>query len=155
MRFQNQIIRKYPFSVVCICLIWVLSLTPFLPETPLDNVVLIDKWVHIVMYGGTCGVIWLEYLRQHSQPDYGKLFFWAFLAPIAMSGVLELMQEYLTTTRNGSWLDLAANAIGVTLAGLAGAVAVRFLIPHSPTASRGISASGNCSSDGRPSPPVR
>jgi hypothetical protein len=50
---------------------------------------------------------------------------------------------------------LAANAIGVTLAGLAGAVAGRFLIPHSPTASRGISSSGNCSSDGRPSPPVR
>jgi len=124
MQLISQIVKKYPFSVVCILLVWVLSLMPFLPETPLDNVALIDKWVHFIMYGGTCGVIWLEYARQHLRPDYEKLFFWAWLAPIIMSGILELLQGYCTTTRNGSWLDLAANAIGVTLAAIAGLVIV-------------------------------
>jgi hypothetical protein len=34
-----------------------------------------------------------------------------------MSGVLELLQEYCTFgRRSGDWLDLAANATGVTLA---------------------------------------
>jgi len=122
MRSLYQIIKKYPFSCLCILLIWILSLTPFFPETPLDNVAMVDKWVHLVMYGGTCGVIWLEYARQHKRPDYEELFFWAWLAPILMSGALELIQEYCTVTRTGNWLDLAANAIGTTLAAIAGVI---------------------------------
>ena len=119
-----QIIKKYPFSSVCIALVWVLSLMPFIPETPLNTVNLIDKWVHLIMYGGTCLVIWLEYYRQHQTPDYEKLFFWAWLAPIVMSGVLELMQEYCVG-RNGSWADLVANAIGTTLAAITGLLILR------------------------------
>jgi len=114
--------RKYPFTCICIALIWILSLTPFFPETPLDNVIFIDKWAHFVMYGGTCGVMWIEYLRRHRRPDYRKLFLWAFVAPIVMSGVIELLQEYCTTTRNGDWLDLLANTVGVTLGNVFGII---------------------------------
>lgn len=120
MKKLHQIVRKYPLSIVCIALIWVLSLVPFFPETPLDEVEFADKWAHIVMYGGTCCVIWWEYWRRHQSADYEKLFFWAWLAPILMGGLLELLQEYCTTTRNGDWLDLAANATGVTIAALLG-----------------------------------
>ena len=122
MRFVLQYIRKYPFSVTCICLVWILSLLPFFPETPLDNVEFIDKWVHFIMYGGTCLIIWLEYTLKHRSPDYEKLFFWAWLAPVMMGGVLELMQAYCTTTRNGDWLDFAANSTGVTIAGIVGLI---------------------------------
>ena len=122
MRFVLQYIRKYPFSVTCICLVWILSLLPFFPETPLDNVEFIDKWVHFIMYGGTCLIIWLEYTLKHKSPDYEKLFFWAWLTPVMMGGVLELMQAYCTTTRNGDWLDFAANSTGVTIAGIVGLI---------------------------------
>ena len=122
MRFVLQYIRKYPFSVTCICLVWILSLLPFFPETPLDNVEFIDKWVHFIMYGGTCLIIWLEYMLKHKSPDYEKLFFWAWLTPVMMGGVLELMQAYCTTTRNGDWLDFAANSTGVTIAGIVGLI---------------------------------
>ncbi len=115
IKIVRKYVRKYPLSILCIALIWVLSLTPIFPETPLDGVPFIDKWTHFVMYGGTCLVIWWEYRRQHLRPDYGKLFLWAWLAPIVMSGVLELLQEYATTSRNGDWLDFAANAVGVTM----------------------------------------
>ena len=118
----SQIVRKYPCSILCIAVVWILSLVPFFPETPLDNVVFIDKWVHILMYGGTCCVIWIEYIRHHTKPDYEKLFFWAFLAPIAMGGVLELLQEYCTSTRNGEWFDFAANSLGVTLGAVFGII---------------------------------
>ena len=101
-------------------MVWILSLLPFFPETPLDNVEFIDKWVHFIMYGGTCLVIWVEYVLKHKSPDYKKLFFWAWLAPVIMGGVLELMQAYCTTTRNGDWLDFVANATGVTLAAIVG-----------------------------------
>ena len=122
MRKIFQYIRKYPFSVTCVSLVWILSLLPFFPETPFDNVAFIDKWVHFIMYGGTCLVIWLEYVMKHKSADYEKLFFWAWLAPVIMGGVLELMQAYCTTTRNGDWLDFAANSTGVTIAGIVGLI---------------------------------
>ena len=112
--------KKYPFSCVLIAAIWYLSLLFNAPETPLDDVPLVDKWVHMVMYGGTFTVLWIEYIRQHQQPDYKKLLIWAFIAPIVMSGILELLQEYCTETRQAEWTDLLANSIGVTLAAIIG-----------------------------------
>ena len=108
--------KKYPFSVCCLVLIWILSFLPFEEMKPLEVVPFIDKWTHIVMYGGTCGVIWTEYVRSHLTLDGEKLFFYAWLLPILMSGIIELLQEYCTTYRGGEWLDLAANSTGVTLA---------------------------------------
>ncbi|MBQ9231607.1 MAG: VanZ family protein [Prevotella sp.] len=111
-----QFVRKYPFSILCFLTIWYLSFfTP--PETELEEVPFIDKWVHIIMYGGSCTVLWIEYLRKHTLLNKSKLFLLAFLAPILMSGIIELLQEYCTNhRRSGDWLDLAANSTGVTLA---------------------------------------
>jgi VanZ family protein len=111
-----QIVKKYPFSICCIVLIWILSFLPFPEMESLDDVPFVDKWTHIVMYGGTCGMIWTEYVRQHLTLDGKKLFFYAWLMPILMSAAIELLQEYCTTYRGGEWLDLAANSTGVTLA---------------------------------------
>ena len=120
-QFLISSFRKYPLSVCCIILIWILSLTPIFPETPFDQVAFIDKWTHLIMYGGTCSVIWFEYLRSHEHLDYEKLFFYAFLCLILMSGLLELLQEYCTAGhRNGDWLDFAANSLGVTLGAAVG-----------------------------------
>ncbi len=114
-------VSRYPLSILCVVLIWILSLMPFFPETPFDQVEFIDKWTHLVMYGGTCSVIWWEYLRNHQILDGEKLFFYAWLCPALMSGLLELLQEYCTFGhRNGDWLDLAANTMGVTLGALIG-----------------------------------
>ena len=117
--------KKYPISCVLIAVIWYLSLLFNAPETPLDNVPLVDKWVHMVMYGGTFSVLWIEYIRQHQQPDYKKLLIWAFIAPIVMSGIIELLQEYCTKTRQGEWTDLLANSIGVVLAAVIGLILLR------------------------------
>lgn len=127
MKDCYQFIRKYPLSIVCFLLIWVLSLLPFFPETPLSDVQFIDKWTHLVMYGGTCSVLWIEYLRAHPRPlpkggEATRLFLLAWLAPILMSGLLELLQAYATTTRSGEWLDFAANSLGVTLGAVFGLI---------------------------------
>jgi VanZ family protein len=126
MQDMTNFVRKYPFSLLCILLIWTLSLLPFFPETPLDDVAFIDKWTHLVMYGGTCCVIWWEYLHSHQKVNYNRLFLFAWLAPILMSGLLELLQEYCTTTRSGEWIDLLANTTGVTLAALIGLIYMKF-----------------------------
>ena len=98
MKFLLHFIKNYPFACILFALIWYLSFfTP--PQTELDNVEFIDKWVHIIMYGGTC----------------------AWLSPIVMSGIIELLQEYATGgRRSGEWLDLAANSTGITLAAIIG-----------------------------------
>lgn len=119
MRFLIQIVRKYPFSLFCILLIWVLSLAPYFPETPLDDVVFIDKWTHLVMYGGTCTVIWWEYLRHHDILNRSKLLL-TFVGMILLGGVMELLQAYCTTTRSGEWLDFWADSIGVLLGYIVG-----------------------------------
>lgn len=125
MNFMLHFIKKYPLSCILFGCIWYLSFfTP--PQTDMEEIPFIDKWVHIAMYSGTCFVLWLEYRRQHLSPDYEKLFFWAWLSPIMMSGIIELLQEYCTSgRRGGDWLDLTANAIGVTLAGLIGLLILR------------------------------
>jgi hypothetical protein len=129
MKILFHFVKNYPFACICILIIWILSLVPFFPETPLDNVEFIDKWVHVIMYGASFLVVWIEYTIQHRKADYEKLFFWAWLAPIIMSGILELLQEYCTGGhRNGDWLDLAANATGVTVAAVLG-LAILMLSP--------------------------
>ena len=125
-KFGN-IVRKYPVSVFFFVVIWYLSFfTP--PKTELDEVAFIDKWVHVAMYGGTCGTLWIEYLLRHKwQCDRLKLTLWAWVMPILMSGCIELLQEYCTNgRRSGDWLDLAANATGVTLAALFGLALKKF-----------------------------
>ena len=109
-----HIVRKYPLSLLCLALIALLSFTPFFPETPLDDVAFIDKWTHLVMYGGTCTVIWWEYLRSHSALNSRKLLF-TLVGMIMLGGLMELLQAYCTTTRSGEWLDFWADSIGVLL----------------------------------------
>ena len=115
MHFFIRSVRKYPFSLLCVLLICMLSLTPFFPETPLDGVQFIDKWTHLVMYGGTCSVIWMEYLRSHHRIEWCKVILLALVGMILLGGLMELLQAYCTTTRSGEWLDFWADTVGVLL----------------------------------------
>ena len=109
------LLRHYPLSLLCLALVWYLSLVLNVPENPLSDVAFIDKWTHLVMYGGTCSVIWFEYLRCHEHLNGWKLFLLAWLGPVLMGGLLELLQAYCTTNRSGEWLDFWADSLGVTL----------------------------------------
>ena len=139
MKKMLRFVRKYPLSLCCILLIWVLSLVPFFPETPLDGIDFVDKWTHLVMYGGTALVFWWEYVRQtpenqHPSPLAGhtptfkwentlfrfSLFTFIFLT--AMGGLLELIQAHCTTTRSGEWLDFWADGAGALLGSIVGLV---------------------------------
>ena len=120
MNTFSSFIRRYPLSLLCIALVWYLSIWFMPPETPLNDVAFIDKWTHFVMYGGTCSVIWFEYLRSHQRINGWRLFLLAWLAPVLMSGLIELVQAYCTANRAGEWLDFAANTTGCTLGAVVG-----------------------------------
>ena len=113
--------KRYPLTSLLVVAIWVLCLIPTVPETPLSSFSLIDKWTHLVMYGTLVAVIWWEYTRQHTTNNTRRLFLLAFLAPVAMGGLVELAQAYCTGgRRGGEWYDFAANTIGVVLGTLIG-----------------------------------
>ncbi len=111
-------IRNYPFSAsIILAVVYLSFFKP--PQTPLNQIHDIDKLVHVCMYSGMSGVLWLEYMRSHrNQFRLKHVLIGAVILPIAFSGCIELLQEYCTTYRGGDWLDFTANSIGVVLAGL-------------------------------------
>lgn len=127
MDWMRQKVRRYPVSCIIVMLIWALSFID-VPETPLDDVRLIDKWTHIAMYGGLCLAVWAEYLRCYTMPSRARLLLFAWLVPILMGGAIELLQTYCTAgRRSGDLMDFAANSLGATLAAVIGALAAAYL----------------------------
>ena len=94
---------------------------------------MIDKWTHLVMYGGTFGVMWWEWGRRRQgsirlmlrEMFSAHCLLWGWLLPVVMSGLIELAQAYCTGgNRSGDWLDFAANTLGVCIALMIGVMIV-------------------------------
>ena len=102
-------IKKYPISLFIILTVIYLSFFKP-PKTDLSEIPNLDKLVHICMYFGMSGMLWLEFLRAHRRDNAPLWHAWvgAFLCPILFSGCVELLQEYCTIYRGGDWLDFAA-----------------------------------------------
>lgn len=95
------------------------------PHTPFDKVAMIDKWTHLVMYGGTMAVFCMEYYRRMGTAvsrSY-SLKVQALIAAVlvVLGGVVELLQAYCTGgRRSGEILDWVADTLGVLLGWLLG-----------------------------------
>lgn len=112
-------LKKYPISLTVIAIVIYLSF--FKPPTmEISKIPNMDKLVHLCMYGGVSGMLWIEFLRNHRKYDEVMWHAWigAVLCPILMGGAIELLQEYCTTYRGGDWFDFLANLSGVVLATL-------------------------------------
>jgi VanZ family protein len=116
-------LKAYPLTSLCVVVIWIICLIP-IPETPLSDVPFIDKWTHIVMYVGLTSLFWIEYwryARRHHPFPRLKLWMVSFVAPILMSGLIELAQAYCTGgNRSGDWMDFLANSLGAVIGLLLG-----------------------------------
>lgn len=127
IKYATYIIRSYPLSCLCILVIWTLCLIP-IPETPLSGVSMIDKWTHIVMFGGLSILLWAEYGLHHRRIDRLRSLAGALLMPLMLGGLVEIAQATCTGgNRSGDWLDFWADAIGVTMAAFIGIPLARWL----------------------------
>ncbi|EFA42942.1 hypothetical protein HMPREF0645_2692 [Hallella bergensis DSM 17361] len=108
-------IKQYTLSFICMVVIWILCLVP-IPETPLSQINMVDKWTHIVMFGGWCTVLWLEYGLHHQVINMKRTIPYAIIFPILMGGLIEIVQQTCTGgNRSGDFIDFIADAIGVLL----------------------------------------
>lgn len=121
-------IKKYPLTFILLISIWTVCMIP-LPETPLDEVALMDKWVHFVMFGGLTLCAGSEYLWKHKHTwRMPVLVIGAWLMSALMGGLVELAQAYCTGgRRSGDWFDFLADAIGATLGFLACLIVAKYL----------------------------
>lgn len=129
MKFSIKIVKKYPLSCLLIVAIWILCIVP-IPETPLSHVSMADKWTHMVMYFVLTMCVGYE-LVKNKQTSTTQLLLYAWLIPVLMGGLLELIQAHCTGgRRSGEWLDFYADAFGSTLAFLIGILLVRCRAKH-------------------------
>lgn len=104
---------RYPLSIMTsIVLLYLSFFNPAGKEMP--SIVGFDKLAHILMYFGTSLVFWFEWLRWHLCPDRKLVrgFVFCMLAPIALGGAIELVQEYFVEYRGGEWLDFLSDIVG-------------------------------------------
>lgn len=118
-----KFIGDYPLSLLLTVIIWVLCFIN-VPETPLENITLMDKWTHIAMYLVLGIVIFWESNRKRKRAmppvqemKKAKVVLWTFVLPTLMGGLIEILQANCTGgRRSGDWLDFAADSIGAALA---------------------------------------
>lgn len=118
-----KFIGDYPLSLLLTVIIWVLCFIN-VPETPLENITLMDKWTHIAMYLVLGIVIFWESNRKRKRAmppvqemKKTKVVLWTFALPALMGGLIEILQANCTGgRRSGDWLDFAADSIGAALA---------------------------------------
>ncbi|MDD6953797.1 MAG: VanZ family protein [Prevotella sp.] len=137
-------LTRYPLTALAVVVIWTLCLIP-IPETPLNQISLIDKWTHLVLFGGLTVIIWAEMLRDDKRrtkeavysdpkalsPSYKILSrryaLWGGLAPWLMGGLIEIVQATCTHgVRSGDPIDFMADGVGVLLGMAIGILLARF-----------------------------
>ena len=120
-------IKKYPVSLAVILTVIYLSIFKP-PTTELGTIPNLDKVVHICMYFGMSGMLWLEFLRAHRKDHTPIWHAWvgALIRPVLFSGIVELLPgRYSAADRGGDWLDFAANTTGAVLASLAACLVLK------------------------------
>lgn len=124
---MRKYIKGQPLSITIALAIWVLCMIP-IPETPLGNISMIDKWTHLLMYGTIVSVIMIEYGRRTETVNWVHLLIGGLALPILMSGAIELAQAYLTNgVRSGDLRDFAANTAGALIGSIIGIPLALFL----------------------------
>ncbi|MDH6358174.1 VanZ family protein [Parabacteroides sp. PF5-9] len=108
-------LKKYPISIALILVVIYLSFFKP-PAVHIPRFPYWDKFVHFCMYAGVSGMLWIEFLRNHRHDHpvpFKHGWIGAVFIPIFFSGLIEILQETLTTYRGGDWLDFLANTTGV------------------------------------------
>ncbi|GHV25259.1 membrane protein [Bacteroidia bacterium] len=109
-------LKKYWLSTLLCAVILVLcfaDMSQVEADMPMTN---FDKLVHFVMFLAVSGVVFFENTAHLKlKTSERRLFFGSLIFPIVFSGLIEIMQEYLTAYRTGDWMDFLFDSIGAVV----------------------------------------
>lgn len=115
-------ISVFLLAVVTLSLV-VLSLRPFTFSS--HFIPYQDKVGHFCAYALTAWLACLAFSARLSRPLVA-----AFVYATVIGGILELLQAYMTTTRQGEWADLLANLLGALVGCVVFRLWRRAVSPH-------------------------
>jgi VanZ family protein len=108
-------LKEHLLTILVTVIIIVLSILPIPEKAPMSDFPLIDKWVHMVMYGGLAFIMWFDHVVRSGKVMSRNYVLWMVLYPIVLGGLMELVQAFFTTCRSGDWIDFEADAIGTAI----------------------------------------
>ena len=101
------------------------------PQTQLSGVDNIDKIVHFIFFFGLALIVWWESAgRKQHYLSFWTRFFIIGAATAGLGGVIEVLQDTITTNRSGDWLDFLADCAGVCVAQIIGGYLFHRFIPR-------------------------
>ena len=106
--------KTYPCSMIMLVAVLVLSLWD--TDGPKMNETLSrEKIVCGSFYFFMTSIFWIEYLKHQGMRriDLNWVWFPCIVAPILLSGTIEILQHYVFVTHSGELLDWICNCIGV------------------------------------------
>ena len=123
---MRDFLKRWKWLSLLTGVVIILSVAPIPDGAPLEDVPLIDKWAHFVMYAGLVFAGWFD--RMLNKSTVNIWLFAAILCVFAslLGGLLELVQG-CTSFRSCELLDFYADTIGAVLATVI-AVLVRLLL---------------------------
>ena len=97
-------------------------------SVPLSEVHWGDTLIHVCIFFVLSTSAWIEVSLARISSK--RQWIVAMTTMLAYGGIVELLQEYFTTSRSGEWLDFTADAIGVGLAAAVFHLGIARLLTH-------------------------
>lgn len=86
-----------------------------LPKSPFYELIHVDKWVHITMFG-ILVFLFLQAIRRFGKTSWQNGLVFIPLAGIAYGIIMEFVQKYWTRDRSFDVWDIVADSVGCILA---------------------------------------
>ena len=92
----------------------IIAVGSFLPSSKVPDVNVSDKWIHFVFYAIFGFLLFLS-AQGHTKRISSRVAIWRFVLIIGtvVGLCIELIQHYLISGRQGEWLDVLANTLGL------------------------------------------
>jgi glycopeptide antibiotics resistance protein len=85
-------------------------------DIPQINIPYIDKVIHAIFHF-VFTTLWFLYFKKKMSPNNNvRPLVWSFVFSLLFGIAIELMQQYITLTRNADVIDVLANTAGACLA---------------------------------------
>ena len=107
--------HKFWYSLIP-SIIWaiVIAVGSFVPSSTIPSVVVSDKWIHFVFYAIFSFLLFLSSLSNTKRSSYRFIrWTYVFLTGAIFGGFVEIIQHIIIRGRQGEWMDILANCLGM------------------------------------------